>query len=149
MSKVLKFGFCMAIGVILCGCGAKSPAQLSGEQITINNSLLEKRYSFVPKDPYLSNQNYAYSMVLKPDGKYLIENDLVVKTFLLAHSSQKITLIGGKELIQKYKEYFLSNGVNAEIYLQPLETNENINTLNELESVIGDSVQIIFFNKRV
>jgi len=150
LQKIIISSICAFIAISLSACGAKSPAKVSGEQITINNALLEKHYNFVPKDPYLSTQNYAYSMVLTPNDKYLIENDLIVKTFLLAHSSQKITLIGKKTSIRKYKDYFLENGVNAEIYLQPVEAKSTQNNFlsNELDTNLKDSVQVIFLNKR-
>lgn len=143
-----------ALMLSACG-GAKKPVSISGKQITINNALLEKKLSLVPKDPYLSKQNYAYEIFLKPsaDGIYLVENDLVAKTFLLAHSSQKMTIIGSKHLITKYKDYFVKNGVNAEIYLQPIEVVSKLNNecncvRSELDPKFNNGVQVLFFNKR-
>lgn len=149
-SKLKIFSLCALAALSLSACGVKKPVSVGGEQVSINNTLLEERYNFVPKDPYLKEQNYAYSMILTPNHNYLIDNDLVVKTFLLAHSSQKITLIGKEQQIQKYRDYFIENGVSAEIYLQPVEDlrAENESSHNLLSQKLNDSVQVLFFNKR-
>ena len=123
----------------LAGCSMKEPTSFEkGKQVSINNSLLEKQYNFVPKDPYLRSLNFAYEIYVKPIGAYLLPNHLIVKTFLLAHNSSKIVLVGGNDmLLEKYSDYFLKHGVNAEIAIQKIDKP----TIDLI-----DGVQILFFN---
>lgn len=135
--KNLKLTLALASAILLVGCGAKNPPKLQeGKNLGINNALLEQRYSFVPKDEFLSNVNFVYELEAIPSGEYLIANELMVKTFLLAHNASKIIIIGDKNKIKAYKNYFLENGVKAEMYLQPLENSEN------------HFVKLLFFNKK-
>lgn len=121
---------------ILVGCGAPKPVQLDkNSALTINNSILEKKYSFVPKDPFLNNFNWTYNIVTIKNSKDddFIRNDMVVKTFLLAHNASKIILVGREDLIKEYKEYFLKNQVEALIELQSIEPiAEDYNAVNML-----------------
>lgn len=126
----------LSLAVFLSACAPK-PTSPNAKQVTINNALLEKHYSFVPRDPYLKSQNFVYEMFLEPKGAYMLDNEIVVKTFLLAHNSTRIILIGSPALIQKYRHYFLQNGVSAQIELQPID--------NEMYQT---GIQAIFFNKK-
>lgn len=134
--KVILCGICLVVASF-SGCGVKSPAALkeSGNKISINNSILNERYSFVPKDDFLRNMDWAYQIEIIPEGRYLISNEQMVKTFLLAHNANKIIIIGNGKIIEEYKEYFEENGVTAEINLQPVE--------NEKEFV-----NLLFFNTK-
>lgn len=123
---------------LLIGCSAKSPPALQdSKSLGINNALLEQKYSFVPKDEFLANMNFAYEINAIPNGEYLITNEQMVKIFLLAHNAQKVIIIGDKQKIKAYGDYLAINGVKAEnMYLQPLENTEN------------DLVKLLFFNKK-
>lgn len=132
----------LAMGALLfSGCSYKEPKSFeSAKQVTINNSLLESKYNFVPKDPYLRSLNFAYELYAKPSGAWVLPNHLVVKTFLLAHNSQKIVIVSGNEmLLERYKDYFFSHGVSAEISLQKVD-----NAPDKLNT----GVQLLFFNTK-
>lgn len=121
--------------VLILGC-AQSPARLQGNgKLSINNSILDERYSFVPKDEFLKNTNWAYQIEAIPSGKYLLSNEQMVKTFLLAHNSKKIIIVGDKNEIKAYERYLRENGVAAEIYLQPIDKDKEF-------------VKLLFFNKK-
>jgi len=135
--KILNISLALASVALFVGCGAKNPPKLqNNKNLGINNSLLEQKYSFVPKDEFLSNENFVYELEAIPSGEYLIANELMVKTFLLAHNASKIIIIGDKNKIKQYKDYFLQNGVMADMYLQPLEDSEN------------QFIKLLFFNKK-
>lgn len=70
----------------------------------------------------------------------MLPNELVVKTFMLAHNSNKIVLLGKEPLLSEYKAYFIKNGVMADIYIQPLDN---------ADGIFDTQVQMLFFNKRV
>ena len=125
------------------GCSIKAPEPknaFKGEQMTINNRLLDRQYHFVPKDSYLENLNYSYELWARKQGGYMLPNELVVKTFMLAHNSNKIVLLGKEPLLSEYKAYFIKNGVMADIYIQPLDN---------ADGIFDTQVQMLFFNKRV
>lgn len=129
MKKIVAIGFC----VLFVAC-APNPKMPSGNNININNALLEKRYSFVPQDIYLQSHDWYYQIsTSKKDGFYL-QNHEIAKTFLLAHNAQKIILIGNKRIINEYKDYFKNNGVSAKIQLQPSDSNDS------------NGVDIVFFH---
>ncbi|CUU78994.1 cag pathogenicity island protein [Campylobacter fetus subsp. venerealis] len=131
------------VSILVIGCGsAPKPAKLqsTGSKLTLNNSLLEEQYKFVPKDMRLQNLDWIYQIQAVKNqvlNNYL-ENDQVVRTFLVAHNASKIIIVGEKNLIAGYKEYFIKNGVDATIDLQPI----NIKT--------GDKnmVNILFFHTK-
>ncbi|HIC3488300.1 TPA: cag pathogenicity island Cag12 family protein [Campylobacter coli] len=128
------------IASLMVGCSAPKAKRLDdGSALSINNSLLEHKYSFVPKDPYLSGFNWTYHIVVekKTVDDDFIKNDLVTKTFLLAHNSTKIILVGREDLIKQYKHYFEKNQVLAPIELQPVSPVERD----------FNKVNILFFNK--
>lgn len=135
--KILHISIAMTSLLLFIGCGAKNPTKLqNNKNLGINNSLLEQRYSFIPKDEFLTNTNWAYQIEAIPSGEYLLSNEQMVKTFLLAHNASRIVIIGNENEIEKYKKYFKENGVTAEIYLQPVETNNK------------EFVNLLFFNKK-
>ncbi|AWI35141.1 cag pathogenicity island Cag12 family protein [Helicobacter apodemus] len=127
------------VALLIIGCSAPKPKRLDeGSAISINNALLEKQYNFVPKDSFLSSQNWTYQIVVEKKSieDDFIKNELVTKTFLLAHNATKMILIGREDLIKDYKEYFLNNQVIIPIELQPINPyEEEINRVN-----------ILFFN---
>lgn len=121
--------------VLILGC-AQAPARLQENgKLSINNSILDERYSFVPKDEFLKNTNWAYQIEAIPSGKYLLSNEQMVKTFLLAHNSKKIIIVGDKNEVKAYERYLRENGVAAEIYLQPIDKDKEF-------------VKLLFFNKK-
>ncbi len=127
------------VALLIIGCSSPKPKRLDeGSAISINNALLEKQYNFVPKDSFLSSQNWTYQIVVEKKSieDDFIKNELVTKTFLLAHNATKMILIGREDLIKDYKEYFLNNQVIIPIELQPINPyEEEINRVN-----------ILFFN---
>lgn len=143
MAIVIITGYVLMIIAILSGCGAKKPTQLesNAEAIQINNRLLESRYSFVPKDAFLSNSSWVYSVEAVPSGDYFFKNEQMVKVFLLAHNCQEIIILGEQENALAYKRYLKSNGVEAFIRTQPIELNEHNKKYVKLlffSSKIGD-----------
>lgn len=139
MKKTLFVALCAGL-FIFTGCGPKQPKSFkSGTAMAINNAILEKQYNFVPKDSNLQALNFAYELFLSPQGQYMLANELVVKTFLLAHNSEKIIIMGKEPLISRYKAYFISNGVEAQIETQPIDNGG---------SVYETHVQVLFFNKK-
>lgn len=133
-----KFTLLVAVSILIAGCGAKKPKSLDdGSQLRPNVSVLEQRYSFVPKDPYLSSFNWTYQINATKENGYLLRNEQMVKTFLLAHNATKIIIVGKKELIEEYWRYFKDNQVQTPIVLQDITpVNEDLNSVN-----------IMFFNQ--
>lgn len=138
MNKKIICSAIIAVLFIACAKAPEPKNAFKSKKISINNSLLEKHDYFVPKDSYLKNLNYSYEIFVKKQGAYMLPNELIVKTFLLAHNSNKIILLGKEPLLSEYKEYFIKNGVKADIYLQPLDNAGDI---------FNTQVQILFFNK--
>lgn len=137
LMKNLKLSLALASVILLAGCGAKSPTKLQeSKNLGINNAILEEKYSFIPKDEFLAHTNFVYELEVIPSGEYLIANELMVKTFLLAHNASKIIILGDKNKIKAYESYFSENGVRADMYLQPLDDYKN------------NGVKILFFNKK-
>lgn len=127
--------------LIFIGCSRPpEPITLdSSPKLTINESLITQKLQNVPNDPFLKNNNWAYSMYLSPiDNNTLIRNDLVVKTFYLAHNADKIIIAGFEPTAQKYKKYFVDNEVEANIEIQPLD----------MIDFRKDIVNILFFHKK-
>lgn len=91
------------------------------KKTTVNNRLLERRSQSVPTDPYLKGLNWTYAVGARYEGNDdFFKNDQIVKVFLLAHNASKIVISGRAELIDQYKNYFISNGVSAEILLEEI-----------------------------
>lgn len=104
--------------------------------LTINKEFLLTKEFKVPKDPILHKQNWTYQAIAQKNGKYLFKNEDIAKTFLVAHNSQEMIIIGRPDLIQEYKNYFLENQVTANIKLQAIKPIEKD----------FDKVNILFFN---
>lgn len=123
-----------------CSVAPKVKELDDGSALAVNNSILEQKYSFVPKDTYLSSFNWTYNIVVekKSINDDFIKNDLITKTFLLAHNASRIILVGRADLIKDYKEYFEKNQVTAPIELQPIDPIERD----------FNKVNILFFNKK-
>lgn len=133
-----KFLFVVAISVFIAGCGAKEPKELDiGSALYPNTSVLEQKYNFIPKDPYLSSFNWTYTIIAEKNGEYFLKNEQVMKTFLLAHNATKIIIVGRKDLIKEYEKYLRDNQVETFIELQditPIERDFN-------------NVNLLFFNQ--
>lgn len=130
----------IVINNLIVGCGAKQPVSLEDvADLGINNQILENRYDFVPKDKFLTNSNWVYSIEAKPEGEYLFSNDQMVKVFLLAHNAKRIVIFGDKNRIKQYEQYFKDNGVKANIRTQPIDLNDEYK----------DYIKIIFFNSTI
>lgn len=128
----------LATSLFIVACGAKKPKELDDNSaLSINNSLLERRYNFVPKDSFLSSFNWTYHISAKKIRKELLRNEQMVKTFLLAHNATKIIIVGRKELIKEYRDYLRQNQVKAIIELQDV---------HPIEKDL-DTVNLLFFNK--
>ncbi len=127
--------------VMFNGCGAKKPTTLdkSADSVQINNALLESHHSFVPKDPYLANSSWVYSIEAIPSGDYFFKNEQMVKVFLLAHNCQEIIIMGEQDNAMAYKRYLKNNGVKAFIRTQPIELNEKNKKY----------VKLLFFNSKI
>ena len=126
------------IALMAVGCSAPKPKELdNGSALSVNNSILERQYNFVPKDSFLSSFNWTYHIVIEKTDEDFIKNDLIVKTFLLAHNATKIIIVGRENLIRDYKRYFIKNQESAPIELQPINpTQRDFNKVN-----------ILFFSK--
>lgn len=124
---------------MLVGCTSKAPepVKLDDESAikTVNQGLVEKRISEVPKDPFLKENNWTYQIVAVKKNNNLLENKQIVKTFYVAQNAQEIILMGRADLLNEYLNYFKSNGVTAKFKLQPV-TYEDSNLVN-----------MLFFNK--
>ncbi len=76
-------GAAIAAMIVMSGCSTK-PVQIEwgAKSQSINNALLEERYSFVPRDKKLKESNWAYEVEARAKGDYLFENNQMVKVFL-------------------------------------------------------------------
>jgi len=143
--KKLKLMLAGVIAItLLSGCSQKvpPPAKVKSwdkdSSITINHQLLLDKDLEVPKDDYLQNNNWTYQVKSYYENGKFFKNHEIVKTFLLAHNAKDMVIIGEEEVIGKYKSYFLSNQVTANIKLQPVSymaKNKNF-------------VNILFFNTK-
>ncbi|RXK13239.1 cag pathogenicity island protein [Halarcobacter mediterraneus] len=143
MNKIKLLGSLAITGLLLSGCSQKAPDPKpvenwdKGSSLTINKSLLLKQTASVPKDPFLSTNNWTYQVNATKKDKELFSNEQIVKTFLVAHNAKEIIIVGRNDLITDYRDYFTNNQVTASIKLQPVvPKEENFNTVN-----------ILFFNK--
>lgn len=130
----------MAVAILaISGC-SKKPVRIEwgATSQSINNALLEERYSFVPKDKKLKESNWAYEVEAQAKGDYLFENNQMVKVFLLAHNADKIIILGEKNLALQYRNYFKANGVTAYVDVQPID----------LARGLRDRVKIMFFSSK-
>lgn len=139
MKKSLICGAAIVAMVAISGC-SKKPVRIEwgATSQSINNALLEERYSFVPKDKKLKESNWAYEVEAQAKGDYLFENNQMVKVFLLAHNADKIIILGEKNLALQYRNYFKANGVTAYVDVQPID----------LARGLRDRVKIMFFSSK-
>jgi len=128
-----KLGAFLAI-LAFFGCNAPQPKKIWNENYQFNNGLLDKIYTFVPRDQYLQSFNWFYQMSFEKTD-YLIKNEDIAKAFLLAHNATQIIIIGDAELIVEYANYLKENQVTATIQLQPNKGMKN-------------GVSMIFLNER-
>lgn len=54
-------------------------------------------------------KNYTDESKQKRPPIPFLKNDMVVKTFYVAHNADRIIIVGNKEIAQDYKEYLLKN----------------------------------------
>lgn len=81
------------IASLMVGCSAPKAKRLDdGSALSINNSLLEHKYSFVPKDPYLSGFNWTYHIVVEKRlwMMILLKMILLLKLFYSPTIQQKL-----------------------------------------------------------
>ena len=136
-----KFTIFIALIFIFAGCSKPpKPVKLdSGSAVAINHNLITEENYSVPKDHFLQNNDWTYNIYLTPvDKDTLIKNDLIVKTFYLAHNADKLIILGYAPLAIKYKNYLVKNGVDTEIEIRPLDS---INYKKDL-------VNILFFHTK-
>lgn len=138
--KKFSFYLCLTI-FVFTGC-SRPPEPITLDStisLSINQSLITKKLQEVPKDPFLMNNNWSYNLYLSPiDKDTLIQNNLVVKTFFLAHNADKIIITGFEPTAQKYRDYFVKNDVEAKIEIWPLD----------FIDYRKDLVNVLFFHKK-
>lgn len=131
-----KINVLFLISLFFIGCSFKPPKPIEldgGSNISINQGLIIKRDSSVPEDPFLKEHNWTYNINFIASKDRLIPDDLIVKTFYLAQNASKIIIVGYTPVANRYKEYFLANGVRAKIIMQPVDgINLNKNQVNVL-----------------
>lgn len=138
--KMFKIANLVILPLLFTACSKPpKPVELEGTQAkTINQSLIEKHSQSTPQDPFLQNMNWTYNMYFKKlSNGDLIANDDIVKAFYLAHNADEIIIIGDKIITQEYKNYFLKNGVKANIRQHP------IGYINHSKQ----AVNVLFFHK--
>lgn len=78
---------------LMVGCSAPKAKRLDDSSaLSINNSILEHKYSFVPKDPYLSGFNWTYHIVVEKRlwMMILLKMILLLKLFYSPTIQQKL-----------------------------------------------------------
>ena len=124
MRNRFKFLVCVGLSLLVVGCSAPKAVELDGDSlITINEDLLKRRHYNVPLDPFLKETNWTYSaLITKTDTGYILENDKIIKVFLVAHNADRIILNGTTEMTQEIKQYFIDNGVKANIEISIVDS---------------------------
>lgn len=115
----------ICLGMMLInGCSAPKVVKLDGDSlITINEDLLRYKKSNLPLDPFLKVTNWTYSaLISKTKDGYILENDDVVKVFLVAHNADRIILNGTADMTKEIKQYFIDNGVKANIEISIVDS---------------------------
>ena len=99
MKNKFKFLVCVGLSLLMAGCSAPKAVELDGDSlITINEDLLKRKYYNVPLDPFLKETNWTYSaLITKTQDGYILENDKIIKVFLVAHNADRIILNGTAE----------------------------------------------------
>lgn len=136
--KILA-SICLCV-ILINGCSAPKAVKLDGNSlITINEDLLRYKKSNLPLDPFLRATNWTYSaLITKTQDGYILENDDVVKVFLVAHNADRIILNGTDSMSKEIKEFFIKNGVTA-----PIE-------ISRVDSIYGSKniVNALFFHEK-
>lgn len=124
MKNKLKFLICAGLSLLIAGCSAPKAVELDGDSlITINEDLLKRKYYNVPLDPFLKETNWTYSaLITKTDTGYILENDKIIKVFLVAHNADRIILNGTVDMTEEIRQYFIENGVKANIEISIVDS---------------------------
>lgn len=128
------------VAFLFTGCSKPpKPVQLDGgSAITINQELITLKTKNIPQDQFLKNNNWTYNLSFNKFRNELIPNNMVVKTFYVAHNADKIVIIGAKNVANEYKNYFLENQVKGEIKIHEVDSIADSKT----------SVNILFFGSK-
>lgn len=123
--KMIKFTYLASVATafMLVGCTSMpKPIELDGNsQITINQDLIKQEKRNIPLDPFLKQNNWTYNLMFEKIGDEYIPNDMVVKTFYVAHNADRIIIVGNQEIAQDYKNYLTSNGCKN-IAIHPVDS---------------------------
>ena len=123
MIKFTSLASIAAISFLFFGCSSiPKPIELdSSSQITINQELIRQERHNIPLDPFLEQNNWTYNLMFEKSGDEYIPNNMIVKTFYVAHNADKIIVIGNKKIAQDYKDYLASNGCKN-IAIHPVDS---------------------------
>lgn len=118
-----KYAASVILALALVGCtSVPKPIELdSSSQITINQALIKKEKNNIPLDPFLKQNNWTYNLMFEKNGNEYIANDMLIKTFYVAHNADKIIIVGNKDIAQDYKNYLISNGCKN-IAIHPVDS---------------------------
>lgn len=107
-----KYVASLIISLVFIGCsGVPKPIELDGNSaITINQELVRQERHNIPLDPFLKQHNWTYSLTFTKNDNEYIPNDMIIKTFYVAHNADRIIIIGNKNIAQDYKEYLTTKG---------------------------------------
>lgn len=107
-----KYVASLIISLVFIGCsGVPKPIELDGNSaITINQELVRQERHNIPLDPFLKQHNWTYSLTFTKNDNEYIPNDMIIKTFYVAHNADRIIIIGNKNIAQDYKEYLITKG---------------------------------------
>ena len=138
MKKAILSSVFVGLGLmVLTGCSDKipkpEPVDWNNKDLVINkNFLIEKDFK-VPKDPFLGYKSWTFQINTKKINNDLFRNEEIIKTFLVAHNSSDIIIIGNDlNTLNEYKQYFMKNQVSANIKLQTIDSKNNDNSVNLL-----------------
>ena len=123
MIKFTSLASIAAISFLFFGCSSiPKPIELdSSSQITINQEIIRQERHNIPLDPFLKQNNWTYNLMFEKSGDEYIPNNMIVKTFYVAHNADKIIVIGNKKIAQDYKDYLASNGCKN-IAIHPVDS---------------------------
>ena len=131
-----KYVASLIISLVFIGCsGVPKPIELDGNSaITINQELVRQERHNIPLDPFLKQHNWTYSLTFTKNDNEYIPNDMIIKTFYVAHNADRIIIIGNKNIAQDYKEYLTTKGC------------KNI-AIHQVDSIVQSKkrVNILFF----
>ena len=100
MIKFTSLASMAAISFLFFGCSSiPKPIELdSSSQITINQELIRQERHNIPLDPFLKQNNWTYNLMFEKNNDEYIPNNMIVKTFYVAHNADKIIVIGNKKI---------------------------------------------------